>query len=137
MAFTVANKVNSAWVTEDIPDVDLLYMRVHYINLNPDGTARPSAFFDIGDGMSTLWERYATPESTRAAASKNPMNNAVVSMLVERIRGISGLTVIHTPSVEQQGHTDVLGDKRGGDPKRRVLLSRIADVVLPYIPAQA
>jgi hypothetical protein len=62
---------------EPIPDSDLIYLRVHKSQIDPDGVVIHRAFEEHGGGMSTNWAKYATPESTRqqvVANQKEPKN---------------------------------------------------------------
>ncbi len=133
MALDVANAVGARWESEYIPDADSLYMRVHFTNLYEDGTMKPGAFRDIGDGMSTDWEKYSTAEDTRLRG-KAPRANAVISMRVGEVREIPAQEVIHTPTQNNRAHTEVFGNKRGGDPEARLLLTRISSVIISYMP---
>ena len=57
----------SSWASEEIPNDDYLWMRVHKNDL-PNGDIAPGAFKNrptTKDGMSTDWEKYATPQETR------------------------------------------------------------------------
>jgi hypothetical protein len=97
-------------------------MRVHR-NLVPDGEAEPGVFRDHGNGMSSDWEKYSTPQQTRARA-REPQENGVISLLTEEVRAIPGLTTLHSPSRKNRAHAEVVGRKT---PRIRVLLSRIAN----------
>jgi hypothetical protein len=134
MVVDVADAIDWNWDVEELPDPDLLYMRVHFTQIYEDGALKPGAFRDQGDSMSTDREKYSIPELTRARAQNNPMANAVVSMRVGAVREIPGQTVLHSPIPSNQAHTDVIGNKKGGDPQARVLFTRIYRMEIPYIP---
>ena len=102
-------------------------MGVHKTWVKPDGDVSPAAFKNHGNGMSTDWSRYSTPEQTRDRRRK-PRENLVVQMEVERVREIPGQSVEHSPLPENRAHTDVLGEK---DPEARVMLRRAATIVVP------
>ena len=128
MDLSVADAVSS-WPTEEIPDNDYLWMRVHKMRV-PSGEIRPNAFQNrptTKDGMSTDWEKYATPEATRNRGNI-PKDNAVISLRVGEVRKIPDQTVVHTPITSNRAHTDVFGDKH---PETRVLLTRICKIVIP------
>jgi hypothetical protein len=119
----------SDWPVEDIPDKDLLYFRVHETYQVPGTTEiRPGAFRDRGAGMSSDWEKYSTPEQTRARAQQ-PDRNGVVSFHAGSIRIIKGQTVVHEPispggdQPPNRAHTEVFGKK---DEEVRLELRRIA-----------
>jgi len=118
----------SRWPVEYIPNEDSLYMRVHRTWFKPNGQISPGAFQNRGDGMSTDWSKYSTPEETRLRARKAPGDNAVVAMVVKDVRAVPGQQVEHTPLPQNQAHTDVRGEK---DEEARVLIGRIAAVTLP------
>ena len=132
MATTVVNAIGLAWQSEDIPGVDDLYMRVHQSQIDETGAPFPGAFKDRDGGMSTDWNKYSIPEETRSRG-KNPKENAVISMNVDKVRRIPGQVVNHTPSIEfnNRAHTDVIGDKKN-NPEVRVLFGRIYNLVIPY-----
>jgi hypothetical protein len=86
-----------------------------------------------GGGMSVNWSKYASKEETRQQAKSRPEDNAVISLPVGGIREIRGLTVEHTPEPENRAHSEVFGmpNDREQLAETRVLLGRIAEVVLP------
>lgn len=85
-------------------------MRVHGAHVK-NGELQPGVFRDQGDGMSTDWSKYSTPEQTRDRAA-NPAQNGVVALLVQPLRDVP-LEVAHTPDVPRnnRAHTDVRGKK--------------------------
>ena len=76
MASNVAYAMNPTWESEDIPDGDLLYMRLHRMYINNDGSVQVGAFRDHEGGMSTDWSKYSSPEQTQSRAKK-PLENAI------------------------------------------------------------
>lgn len=65
MASSLAEHIKlEQWESESIPDVDLLFMRVHKAVLSENGEPIPSSFRDHGGAMSTEWNKYSTPEET-------------------------------------------------------------------------
>jgi hypothetical protein len=130
--FSVADEVSLVWPSENIPNEDSLWMRVHRTWIDSNGDIRPGAFQNRPthkDGMSTDWAKYARPEDTRFRA-KNPRENAVIQLIVGKVREIPDQTVIHTPdsATNNQAHTDVFGEKHT---EARVKLSRIYKLVIP------
>lgn len=122
------------WPVEDIPDEDSLYMRVHQANIRADGSFRTNAWNNHGDGMSTNWSRYSTPEDTRKDVErfgKQPNKYAVIELRVGQVRAIPGQSVQHSPEEDNQAHTDVLGKK---DEEARVRLGRIYSLKLSPTP---
>ena len=119
----------SAWESEFIPDRDRLFLRVHRCWI-PDGMLNTAVFHDIEGGMSTDWEKYASPELTQLRARK-PEENGVLSLVTGKVREIPNLLVEHTPQPDNRAHTDVLGKK---DEEVRVKLSRIYKWEIP-VPA--
>lgn len=115
---------------EEIPDADAVYMRTHRNNLR-DGKIAPGIFKAHGGGMSVNWERYCSPEVTRMQAS-DPSKNAVISMIVGTIRTEVGLTVRHTPILDNRAHADVILPTVAPDlTQARLELKRIAKMILP------
>ena len=104
-----------AWESEQIPDEDSLYMRVHRNDLDADGNPIPGAFRNRpkgGNSMSTDWERYTTALDSIARA-RNPAQVIMIAMETGVVRQVPGQTVEHTPDVESnnRAHTDVTGEK--------------------------
>jgi hypothetical protein len=80
--------------------------------------------------MSVDWERYSTPNLTQERGRKPANEYAVVSLVTEKVRAIP-LRVVHSPDWLRQNraHSDVIGDKKAGSPKARVLLARDCDAL--------
>ncbi len=91
---------------EVIPDKCSLYYRVHATYFR-DNVLIPGVFRELGDGMSTDWDKYSTPEQSKARAKK-PENNGIVSLSVEKLR-ILNFNVIHAPTYGNRAHTNVKG----------------------------
>ena len=115
---------------EQIPDADSVFMRAHkgYIR---DGNIATGVFKEQGGGMSVDWDKYASPQDTKARA-KNPADNAILSLPVGGIRTIRDLDVKHTPEPTNRAHSEVdLPDDREELTEVRVLLSRLSTIVIP------
>jgi hypothetical protein len=101
----------SDWVSEDIPNPDVLFMRVHrqYVN---DGNLQPGVFRDREGAMSTHWKKYCQRAEDARLMAKKPEDNGVVSMVAGDVRSVP-LGVVHTPDIERRdrSHTDVRGEK--------------------------
>jgi hypothetical protein len=125
---TVADEIGVPWESEEIPDEDLLYMRVHRAQLDSDGKPIPGAFRNHGRAMSTNWSKYSSPEETRQRA-RSPSENAVIQMMTGEVRAVPGQSVVHTPDLptRNRAHTDVTGEKT---PEVRIRFSRVYQVVL-------
>lgn len=126
------------WLVEAIPDDAVYHMRVHRQYLHPDGSVRGGCFRNRPDdtgGMTTDWNRYATPHETRERA-RTPADNAVIALDVGRVHTIPDQVVIHSPVAghsdvdDNRAHTDVRGSKEH-DPEVRRRFQRIASIVLP------
>lgn len=111
--------MSEPWPIEQIPDADLLFMRVpqnHIQNHEPI----PGVFRNHGegeqDGMSTDWSEHSTPEETikRKLAVTPTWRGGVIQMVVGDVRRIPRQTVKHTPLQNNRSHTDVKGPKSGG-----------------------
>jgi hypothetical protein len=129
----VANEVTESWVSENIPDDDLLYMRVHKNLFDQTGVIFPGAFKNrptSNDGMSTDWAKYTHPEETRSRG-RSPEDNAIIQMLVRKVRLIPGQKVAHTPDLvtPNRAHSDVFGEKTT---EARLKFSRIFEIVIPF-----
>jgi hypothetical protein len=99
------------WPIEEIPNQDLLFMRVH-LNLIREGHdstlngVSKNIFRVHEDGISTNWNKYSTPEKTRQEG-KNPEMNGVIKLMVGDIRTISSVKVMHSPIRENRAHTNI------------------------------
>ena len=129
----MADEITLTWQSEDIPNEDFLYMRVHKQNFTAKyPTFSPGVFVNRGGGMSTDWSYYSTPDETRSRG-KIPNDNAVIKMLVSDVRKIEGQTVIHTPDIpnNNRSHTDVFGEK-DEDPEVRLKFLRISEIIVGF-----
>ena len=131
----MAEEISVSWSPENIPDEDLLFMRVHRMWLNPDRTIKPGAFQNrptSQDGMSTDWAKYASADETRNRG-KIPSKNGVIQMVVGKVRQVPNQRVVHTPDLTagNRAHTDVFGEKHT---EVRLKLSRLSDLVIPLDP---
>ncbi len=95
----------AAFPIEDIPNEDLLYYRVHEVNIDfeetdPRKKIKLVAFDPHPKGstqMSTNWHKYSTPLDLQQLA-KVPEKNGVVSFRVEQVRQVPyPLQVVHDP----------------------------------------
>jgi hypothetical protein len=122
------------WAPEEIPSQDRLFMRIERSFVRR-GDFAPGAFRNHGDGMSTDWARYSTPDKTRSRG-RVPENNGVIEMVVDDVRGVPGQAVKHTPdrAANNRAHTDVMGAK---DTEARLKLKRIARWVQGFQLADA
>lgn len=121
-----------SWSRESIPDEDVLFLRIHCVNVDKEGKPTAGAFVDHGEGMSVDWNKYSTAEAAQARA-KNPTRNGIVKLAVDEVRRIPGLSIEHRPSQQpkNRAHSEILGDKKT-DPEVRVRLRRAAKWVVPY-----
>ena len=76
----------------------------------------PGAFRNRPDesgGMSVDWQKYSTPQETRARA-RDPSANIVIEFLAGAVRKIPNQTVVHTPDADRynRAHTDIRGEKK-------------------------
>jgi hypothetical protein len=105
---------------EEIPNEDLLYCRIHEVNIDreeidPYKKIKLIAFDPHPKGssqMSANWNKYSTPKDLQQLA-KVPERNGIVSFLTDAVRKIPyPLHVIHDPiSTEEfrnQAHALVL-----------------------------
>jgi hypothetical protein len=110
----------TAFPIEEIPNEDLLYYRIHAVNIDYEEThslkrIKLVAFDPHPKGstqMSTNWSKYSTPLELQQLA-KNPEKNGVVSFVAADVRSTPyPLQVIHDPiSMEEfrnQAHALIL-----------------------------
>jgi hypothetical protein len=82
--------------------------------------------------MSTDWAKYSTPLETQQRA-RTPADNAVIKILVGKVRAMPGQRVEHTPILPggeippNRAHTDVWGEKTA---EVRVKLLEIYEMVI-------
>jgi hypothetical protein len=122
------------WEPEDIPDEDYVYRRVEKGCWKGPKEWNPGAFGKkpLGDDISVYWNRYSTPEQTAIDGGRAKGKFGIVKCRVGRVRSLD-LQVEHTPintpsDNRNRAHTSIIGVK---DEERRVLLSRIAELVFP------
>jgi hypothetical protein len=122
--------MREAWTVEEIPDPDMLYMRVQRRWFGTDGELDLGCFRNQPDeqtgAMSTDWSKYSTAGETRQR-TRSPRDNAVIELRAGDIRQIPNQRVEHSPTEDNRAHT---GPKRA-DPQVRRLYSRIYRMVLP------
>ena len=122
------------WPVENVPDYDLLYMRVHQVHLR-DNSLSPKVFINHGEGdeegMSTDWNKYSTPEETRNRiyAKKPTWKGGVIQMVVEDVWKIPDQVVQHAPLPDNRAHTNIKGRK---DTQVRYLFMSIWQWVICY-----
>lgn len=121
-------------------------MRVHCSAIR-EGTLHVGAFRNRrgpdgeGEGMSTDWSKYATPEETKRQA-RVPEQNGVIEMVVGDVREIPEQVVQHAPVQDMpdlqdnRAHTDVKGPKKAplADTPARYLFMKIWRWVIRYEP---
>jgi hypothetical protein len=96
----------TAWPVETIPDADSLFYRVSLGWLRPGNlTYHPGIFRENKGSISADWEKYSTASETRARPGR-PERFAVIRMIAGQVRGIVGLTVIHSPTRNVPGLPD-------------------------------
>lgn len=124
------------WAVESIPDDNCVFMRAHRQHFS-QGDLGHGVFRRREKGVSVDWDRYTTPEDTRARAKSNPKDNAVISLLVGCIRQIQPLTVDHdpifTPPEERnRAHSLIRNLPEAPDlTEARFKLRRCAQLVIP------
>ena len=120
------------WPIEAMPDADSVFMRAHRVHFS-NGELHPGVFKEHGGGMSVNWEKYASALETKQQATKNPEDNAVISLPVIAVRQIRDLNVEHTPTPANRAHSDVCGFPTNREllTQARVKLLRISQVVIP------
>lgn len=120
-----AKNLKPAWAVEDIPDLDLLFKRVHRKLFKADGTIMTGAFSNAE--MSVDWARYSAPEETRGRKG-NPEDNAVAQMCAGDVRKIPEQSVVHEPTTPNRAHSHVAGRKTQ---EVKVKLRRLVTTALP------
>ncbi|SDE80930.1 hypothetical protein SAMN05216464_109277 [Mucilaginibacter pineti] len=117
--------------TESIDNNETLYYKVHkqYII---SSKVIPNAFQTKGDGMSTDWARYCTPEETRLR-NGIAKDNAIVSLHVGEVRIERNLEVVHKPEDFNRAHSLIKGIPIKDPFKTEVRrhLTKIHKVIIP------
>ena len=92
---------------ETLGDLETLYYRVHKTYYRSSKII-PNAFQTKGDGMSTDWAKYSSPEESYSRC-KIPADNSIVSFNTGRVKSEKILDVIHKPENINRSHSLVLG----------------------------
>lgn len=85
---------------EPIPDLALLFRRIHRVFFDSDSGRISSGAFD-GQEMSVNWDKYATAEET--AAQDGSGNTVAVAALTAGFCRAVEQTVVHNPLPERDG----------------------------------
>ena len=97
---------------DQVPDEAILYHRVH-VNFvkHSGGHLRPNCFSDKkGVGLSTDWDKYSTAAQTRLRPGpEKAVNYGIVGFNAGAVRHIQQLTVAHSPTEDNDAHTDIFG----------------------------
>ena len=115
----------SEWPVEYIPNPARLFLRVHR-NQCPDGRLHTGVFVEHEDGMSTDWEKYSTPEESRARAAR-PELTGIVTLIAGVVRSIDGMDALHAPETNNRAHSNIVGmslPRAGLTPKVRKTMVR-------------
>ena len=129
--------MNEPWSIDDIPDEDLLFMRVHKNEIQGDKPV-PGVFRNRGErdqeGMSTDWSHHSTAEQTKLRATNQAWKGGVIEMVVGDVRKIPRQTVVHAPLPDNRAHTNVKGPKSGSveGTQVRYLFMRIWQWAIKY-----
>lgn len=120
------------WPVEMIPDEHCVYLRVPRVQWN-GGQIEAGCFREPQQGRkdntSTDWDRYRSPHITRADSPRQPPEAyGVVSLNVGRVREVPEQSVEHDPLDDNRAHCLIIGPKKAGEPKHRLLLARLATV---------
>jgi hypothetical protein len=141
------------WELEFIPDTDKVYCFVHSLaNVNPKtGKPRAAAFHNTpkqGDNLSCDWEKYSTPQETKARIGqqfktgttefKNPNLFAIVEFTTGVLRTeeynqqIEHDPILNNPEIvgipNNQAHSIIIGEK---DEETRLKMVELAQWVIP------
>jgi hypothetical protein len=123
------------WPKEDIPDGDLLYMRVHKSYFR-NGQLQPAVFRDIEGGMSVNWQKYCPTAANARRLAKTPADNGIISFptagAVRAIATEPRLRVEHTPDFEKldRSHAEVIGDKKAADVRVALLKLSVWEIAV-------
>jgi hypothetical protein len=122
----VAREEVGPWDVEEIPNDDVLYLRVHTNDVD-NGRPTPGAFRNRASpyaphqpsAMSSDWCRYSTAQETQRRA-RIPELNGVVALPVLAVRHVPLQAVVHNPLFptavnpgcpNNRAHTDITGPK--------------------------
>lgn len=107
--------MNEHWPKQQVPDGDLLFMRVHSSYIK-DGKPNAGVFVNHGEGeqegMSTDWSEHSTAQQTILRAPKPNWKGGVIQMVVGDVRKLPRQTVEHAPLPDNRAHTNVKGPKK-------------------------
>ncbi len=136
MAVDVVDGVSELWESEPVPDEDFLYVRIHQTFQRRAGGVSLGWVKNLPTpehGMSTDWDKYATPEQTQARGRKPAREYAVGKLNAGQVRAIPQQSAVHTPDHENdnRAHTDIFGEKEN-DPEVRVMFGRIYTLAIGF-----
>lgn len=118
---------------EKIPDASSVFMRAHR-DFFIKGELQPGVFRNQEGAMSLDWEKYSNPERTRNRG-RNPLSNAVISLVTGGIRAINKLEVVHSPEIDNQSHSECALPEDDTQTETRVLLLRLVKMEISLAPA--
>ena len=123
-------------IEEDVPNEDYLYYRIHKNEVR-NGKVPPGSFSEKGDGnekgMSTDWSKYSTPKealnrpTTRYPEGDRTKTHGIISFIVEKVREIDGIKVLHAPRSYNIAHTHICGIPPQ-DPTKTEVRSKLARI---------
>ena len=118
---------HSSWSIENIPDADILFLRVSR-QWCPDLLLHPGVFKENKGSMSVDWAKYCTSQDTRTRQGE-PQRFGIVELIAGPVRRPPGiddhLTVNHEPTQgtalpDNRAHSAVYGIESDGKRKLRI-----------------
>lgn len=132
MASDLADEMSTSWSVEPVPDEHYLLMRVHKNQIDSEGEPFPYAFKNQptpADGMSTDWDKYASPRGSQRGGRNPPEDYAVIKFFAGDVRAIPRQSVVHEPLPTNRAHTEVFGEKKSTEVRERFM--QIYQMVVP------
>lgn len=123
---------------ENITAPGKLYLFVHHCMISSKDHKPREEFFG-GKELSSEWDRYATPEETRnrvthdCLKNRSPNNYGVISICIAALFG-KKIDCEHFPYNYNRSHSHILGDKKSGSPKLRLILRDLCEWEIKYTP---
>ena len=143
---------STIWENETIPDTDKVYCFIHSIaNVNSKtGKPRAAAFYNTpkqGDNLSCDWEKYSTPQETKARIGqqlkvgttefKNPNLFGIVEFIISILRNeeynqqVNHDPIFNSPEIigipNNRSHSIIIGEK---DEEIRLKMVEIANWII-------
>ena len=81
------------------------------------------------DGMSTDWDKHASPRNSQRGGRNPPEDYAVIKFSAGDVRAIPRQSVVHEPLPTNRAHTEVFGEKKSTEVRERFM--QVYQMIVP------